>query len=225
MMSGSGMMSASARTYRLGMLALWLGGLFSAPASADLIVELDIWNESNIQGSGDIVEVVLGDYSGNTSLTFQWQEADTDDDLWTAIGLDTIYYNADALVLMALDQDGNDITSDWNLNFGGTNAAGFGSFLSRQNLDGGGTGGIDPGSITLVLDGIAELAPNANGANFAVHVRYGNDCSGWVSDGLLRSDATDSGTCGATPLPGPGTLALLGIGLAGIGLARRRRTI
>jgi hypothetical protein len=223
MMSGSGMMNGSARTYRLGMLVLWLGGLFSAPASADLIL-LDTWKESNIQGSGDIVEVVLGKYGGNTSLTFQWQEADTDDDLWTAIGLDTIYYNADALVLMALDQDGNDVTSDWNLNFGGTNAAGFGSFLSRQNLNGGGTGGIDPGSITLVLDGIAELAPNANDANFAVHVRYGNDCSGWVSDGLLRGDATDSGTCGATQVPEPGTLVLLTIGIAGMVVARRRRT-
>lgn len=218
-------MNASARTYRLGMLVLWCGGLFAAPASADYIVVLDTWSESNIQGSGDIVQVVIGENGGNTTLTFQWQEADAGDDLWTAIGMDTIYYNAEALVLMALDQGGNDVTSDWNLNFGGMNAAGFGSFLSRQNLDGGGTGGIDPESVTLVLDGIVELEPNSNGANFAVHIRYGDDCSGWVSDGRFRGGATDSGTCGSTQVPEPGTLALFGIGLAAIGLSRRRKTL
>ena len=67
-----------------------LGGLFAAPASADYIFKLDIWNESNIQDSGDIVAVVVGECDGKTILTFQWHEADADDDLWTAIGLDTI---------------------------------------------------------------------------------------------------------------------------------------
>jgi hypothetical protein len=225
MMSGLGMMSASARTFRFRLLVLWCSVLFAAPASADYIVELDTWNESNIQDSGDLVEVLVAEYGGNTALTFQWQEADTGDDLWTAIGLDTIYYNAEALVLMALDQDGNDVTSNWNLNFGGTNAAGFGSFLSRQNLDGGGTGGIDPESVTFVLDRMVELSPNSVGANFAAHVRYGDGCSGWVSDGQLKGNATDSGTCGATQVPEPGTLFLFGMGLAAIGLSRRREKL
>ena len=225
MLGASGMKSASARIYRLGTLLLWCCGLSAAPASADFIYELDTWGESSIQDSGDLVQVIVGESSGNTTLTFQWQEADTSDDLWTAIGLDTIYYNADALVMMVLDQDGDDVTSDWKLNFGGENAADLGSFLSRQNLDGGGTGGIYPGSITLVLGDLVQLDPNSLGANFAAHVRYGDDCSGWVSDGQLKGTATDSGTCRSTPVPEPGTLALFGIGLVAIGFSSRRKKL
>lgn len=206
-------------------LALGALGLLAGPAAADYIVELDTWNEADIQDSGDIVEVIVGEDSGRTTLTFQWQEGDKGDDLWTAIGLDTIFYNSDALVLMVLDQDDNDVTADWKLNFGGKNAAGFGSFLSRKSLEGGGTGGIDPDSITLILDGVAEFVTNSSGALFATHIRYGDDCSGWVSDGRRDGAAVTSGTCGARQLPEPTPLALLGLGLLGLAFLRRRTPV
>lgn len=209
----------------LAVLALGINALLALPASADLIN----WNESDIQASGDIVEVVLGvledaDRNLHTTLTLQWQENDTGDDLWTAIGVDTIFYNSSALVVMVLDQDGADVTGDWNLNFGGQNSGGgFGSMLSKKNLNAGGTGGIFPNSITLVLDSVVTLTPNSpNGGTISAHVRYGQDCSGWVSDGRPNGDGiSTSGSC-VTRIPEPTPLALFGIGLIAMGIARKR---
>ena len=146
----------------IAVLVLGSGILLPLQASADQI--LNSWNESNIQGSGDYVNVIIGDDDGRTTLTFQWRENDTSDDLWTAIGLDTIFYNSSVEVLRVMDQDGDNVTANWKLNFGGTNSGGgFGTMLSKKNLNAGGTGGIAPDSITLVLDGLTTLMPNSNG--------------------------------------------------------------
>lgn len=189
---------------------------------------LDNWNVNDIQNSGDSVKVSWEDVAGNTELTFQWQEGDQLDSLWSAIGLDTIFYNTTTYIGVSSvrDQGGNDVSSDWNLNFGGTTAGGgFGSFISKKNLEGGGTGGIAPDSITFVLDGIAQFASNGAPTNstFATHIRYGDGCSGWASDGSTTSDTTGSGGCAPVQVSEPGTLALLGLGLIGLAFVRRRR--
>lgn len=54
----------------------------------------------------------------------------------------------------------NDVTGDWPRNFGG--GTGGGGFLSPKNLEGGGTGGIDPDSITLVFDRIVTFTDNGD---------------------------------------------------------------
>lgn len=65
-----------------------------------------------------------------------------------------------------------------------------------------------------MLDGFyspASFVPNANGATFAVHARYGNGCSGWAADG------------GRDPVPEPSAALAFGAGALVVGSALRRR--
>ena len=187
-------------------------------------VILDTWNDVDLDASGDFVTANIGATATNTWFSVQWG-AGAGNTLG-AIGLDTVFYNSSTAVSQvwegAIGIGGTNVTSDWKTNFGGTNAGGgFGNFLSQKNLDGGTTAGISS-PIFFVLDGITNLTiANANGSTFAAHVRYEQGCSGWVSDG--RTNSTDSGSCGSTNVPEPTSLLLLGVGLSGFGLARRRK--
>ena len=72
----------------------------------------------------------------------------------------------------------------------------------------------------FLLNGDVTFATNTDGGTFAAHVRYFENCSGWVSDG--PSDPTDSGNCGgSTTVPEPGIIGLLAIGLLGVAGVRR----
>jgi hypothetical protein len=72
-------------------------------------------------------------------------------------------------------------------------------------------------SLADVMQGLSQGGPEGKtGFNFALRVQglgAGNGGSGWFYS-----------TPGTTTVPEPGTLALLGIGLLGMGLMRRRQT-
>ena len=210
---------------------------FALPASQATALMLDSWNDTDLDASGDYIDVTFGTLSGDSWFSIQWV-AGVDNGL-QALGLDTVFYNCTACGEFSNkkgDDTGTlggvigvftgaaagtlttDITADWTTNFGGTEGGGgFGAFASRKSLSGGGTDGIS-NFLTFLLKGdVLPFSMNSNDATMDVHVRYEEDCSGWVSDGT--SSSSSSGSCGAVPEPAP--LVLISLGLVALGMGRR----
>lgn len=81
-----------------------------------------------------------------------------------------------------------------------------------------------PTSAAMFFGGYSEggFGFNRNGWLAAAHVQgIQPDCSGWIGAGRTTVD-NGSGICGQS-VPEPGTLGLLGLGLAGLGFGLRRR--
>lgn len=176
----------------------------SHPAGA---VQLTNWNVTELNSSGDYVNVVIGTDNGNTTVSVQWVAGP--ENLLNAIGLDMFGMNTNTSVLTC--------PSGWSCNEGAQVMDGFGSFLQFEK-DPGGTDGIS-NPILFVLNGLATFSPNNHSATFAAHVRYENSCSGFVSDGTTTSRESDP-NCGVQ-VPEPASLILLGSGLLVLGFWRK----
>jgi len=195
-------------SFILMVVGLLLGMVAQSGPAYAISYDLTNWNETNLDASTDKVTVDVTTSSGFTTLVFTWVSGNSG---LTAIGMDKIGYDS------TVGCCGLGTTSGWGPFGGSGNEDGFGSFLQT---------GMKPAAndlaITLKLTGDASLALNGP-EDFALHIRYGNDCSGFIS-GRSSNDPSTNSACGSVhQVPEPTSLLLLGSGLAGMGLWGRKK--
>jgi hypothetical protein len=198
----------------LAVLALGLIGSVT-PASAG-VFNLNNWNNTQLDASDDFVQVRTGaNCAGTDTICVQWNEGAIVEGP-NAQGIDQFFYDNDgsangstALTISSIS--GN--TDTWSFNFNGTQGDGFGGFDSHKSS------GPSENSLSLVFTIPGSDNATSQLDEFALHVRYLNNCSGWVSNRTGGTPTSDA-NCG-TAVPEPAPLGLMAIGILGLLLVRR----
>jgi hypothetical protein len=131
------------------------------------------------------------------------------------LGLDHFYYGAIAInhPVIEVKDEGCDEwvvggeACGWVVNYNGCVASGFGCFASRKS-HGPASHGATTQDLVFVLLGDVDIATNDHGAQFAVHGRFSDDCSGWFSDGTATEVESQDACEPGTPQPPVRTCSL-----------------
>ena len=184
-----------------------------------LAVNLTNWNVDNITSS-DYVHVTAENSGANTTLTFTFIDNLSqlpNVQLSPTKGLNELGWNSTATILT--------YAPGWSPDTSSCNLDGFGCFIRDEGYSGsGGNTGAGLGPVSFLLAG-NNLAFNLNNKRhqFAAHVQFGNDCSGFVSDGTHTTTGNSGGTGCSGQVSEPSSLLLMGSGLVMLGLWGRKK--
>jgi hypothetical protein len=182
---------------------------------------------TNVTGVTINAEVVVNNTTDplHTQLTVNYLSSNV---INTPLGIDQFTYGTALGILPNGTANNNDpVTTNppggfkldpCSLNAAGCQQDGFGAFDVGIS-DAGGT----LLQFSFLLAGVETNfdSTSGDGGEFAFHIRFANGCSAQVGD--FQVAQTPNTACSTTQqAPEPGTLALLGIAIAGIGYARSR---
>lgn len=216
---------------RLAILGAATGLLLSAGMANATVITLSNWNTDELQTSNDTVKVLVGNetLSGFTCAANQicvhWTDG-SGTGTPTPKAIINFSYTIDGQSAPPQSTSETGGSTNWILTGTGDNADGFGPF-DRNNVKGTGNENT-AGTTNWLVFSFANNLPNVSTWDFAAHVQYNDNCSGWVSD-KVHNDPGSNENCYTGPgrtndqVPEPSSMMLFGAGLIGLGAWGRKR--
>lgn len=211
----------------IGLLAMLPWGTAQAGSCLAGTTCQFLFNNTNVTGMTVDIEVIINNFTdpAHTIITVNYLGSNLTN---TALGIDQFAYGSAGGILPDGTTNGGDPVSttpsggflldNCSVNNAPCQMDGFGAF-DESIADSGGT----LLNFTFQLAGVETNfdSTSGDGGEFALHIRFSGGCSAFVADNTAAQNP-DANCILAQQAPEPGTLALLGIAIAGLGYARTR---